>query len=78
ASVKLNPCASETSAKLSAKSSRLISNLRQEPHWLVVRDERVNPASAGFFYARFLGLDKLELPPVTILEIHHTSVSQRK
>ncbi|CAH1522708.1 hypothetical protein THF1D04_120001 [Vibrio owensii] len=44
----------------------------------MVRDERVNPASAGFFYARFLGLDKLELPPVTILEIHHTSVSQRK
>ncbi|HGZ7389335.1 hypothetical protein ACSTHE_05930, partial [Vibrio parahaemolyticus] len=51
ASVKLDPCASETSAKLSAKSSRLILNLRREPHWLVVRDERVNPASAGFFSA---------------------------
>ncbi|MCV5887322.1 hypothetical protein OFN71_29380, partial [Escherichia coli] len=30
ASVKLNPCASETSAKLSAKSSRLIYLTRQD------------------------------------------------
>ncbi|CDT92366.1 hypothetical protein VDIAB_240077 [Vibrio diabolicus] len=39
---------------VAAKSARLISNLRREPHWLVVRDERVNPASAWVFFY-FLG-----------------------
>ncbi|MDL1998312.1 hypothetical protein, partial [Vibrio parahaemolyticus] len=59
---------------LSAKSSRLILNLRREPHWLVVRDERVNPASAGFF----LPLKERRYSSTAILELYHTSVSQRK
>ncbi|POC80903.1 hypothetical protein CRN61_02040, partial [Vibrio vulnificus] len=52
-SVKFNSCASETGAKLSAKSTRLIALTRQKPHWLVVRDERVKPDFGQAFFMRY-------------------------